>query len=414
MVYSEDEILSLLSGFASDFLGQVDTSDWPDSYVTLGPKRDKAEVHKLGFRLSLQLMGASYNHLLSQVKRQQKCCHHPLKAQKSKSSLFTVNRNSANFVPDTMEIGGADDLENKKPKCPNLVVPETQQVQDEKIRAKYGELDCVTLTKAERNNVTSQGLFGTGGPSPTSFNQANGSRDEENESPSILSHNALNIRRLIKNEYDDDEDDFKTDDVVTKKAIPSLSNKHKKAENKWGMKVEPITDSQLKRSYGMKQGKLDLFLKPKCDSKRSRTSNHQDDIELQKAIELSKMEEERRLLKANTDNLDDSFDCLGSSGDKEELPYKYVSSPVRKRNLRKQLEAFDCKDCREFYANANMNEEQLQKALQQCSRHRAKHAPPQNSPETRWKLDIDEDCTQNKTQVGSPFKTRAKRKFRPN
>ena len=51
--------------------------------------------------------------------------------------------------------------------------------------------------------------------------------------------------------------------------------------------------------------------------------------------------------------------------------FKYVGSPVRKQAERKKLPAFDCTDCRKYYAGTNLNEEQLQELLQKCSRHRS-------------------------------------------
>ncbi len=66
-------------------------------------------------------------------------------------------------------------------------------------------------------------------------------------------------------------------------------------------------------------------------------------------------------------------------------------------------------DCRNYYAGANLDENQLQELLQQCSRHRSKNPPPASSPKTCWELDIKEDSSQNKTQAGPPLRTRKPR-----
>jgi hypothetical protein len=51
--------------------------------------------------------------------------------------------------------------------------------------------------------------------------------------------------------------------------------------------------------------------------------------------------------------------------------------------------------------------------LQECSRHRSKNPPPASSPKVCWELDLREDNTQNKTQIGRPLRTR-KRIRKPN
>ena len=38
--------------------------------------------------------------------------------------------------------------------------------------------------------------------------------------------------------------------------------------------------------------------------------------------------------------------------------FKYVSSPVRKRDERSKLPAFDCADCKKYYAGADLTDEQ--------------------------------------------------------
>ena len=70
---------------------------------------------------------------------------------------------------------------------------------------------------------------------------------------------------------------------------------------------------------------------------------------------------------------------------------------------------FACDDCEQYYKNANLTDEQLQKLLQKCSKHRATIVPDPVSPKEMWELDIT--GPPDKTQVGSPLKTRERRKM---
>jgi len=80
-------------------------------------------------------------------------------------------------------------------------------------------------------------------------------------------------------------------------------------------------------------------------------------------------------------NLDDSFDELPGTKDKARQKVKVVTSPVRTRQRRRQLEAFDCPECHTFYANASLAPEDVERLMAKCSRHRALHAPVAHSPQ---------------------------------
>ncbi|GFU37408.1 DNA endonuclease RBBP8 [Nephila pilipes] len=79
-----------------------------------------------------------------------------------------------------------------------------------------------------------------------------------------------------------------------------------------------------------------------------------------------------------------SFDRLPK---REEPNYKYKEATVRKKSERKQLNAFDCRECEKYYADLGLSEEEKQKRMKNCSRHRSKFAPPA-TPEHFWELDF--------------------------
>jgi len=103
----------------------------------------------------------------------------------------------------------------------------------------------------------------------------------------------------------------------------------------------------------------------------------------------------------------DSFDEYEPIED--ENAWKYANVPVKKKSEREKLKGFSCDDCEQYYKNANLTEEQLQKLLQKCSKHRATLVPDPVSPKEMWELDIT--GPPDKTQVGSPLKTRERRKM---
>ena len=92
--------------------------------------------------------------------------------------------------------------------------------------------------------------------------------------------------------------------------------------------------------------------------------------------------------------------------------FKFIPSPIRKKADRMRLlQGHDCKDCRDFFKNDNLSETQLNDLLNKCSKHRSKCAPPPQSPQIRWNLDLEEDGPNDKTQIPSPLKTRDRRKL---
>ena len=116
----------------------------------------------------------------------------------------------------------------------------------------------------------------------------------------------------------------------------------------------------------------------------------------------------------------DSFNCVPDTlmmqnkqklfAGEEKPKFKFVSTPLRKKADRlRLLQGHDCKDCREFYQGDNLTDKELTDLLNKCSKHRSKDPPPQQSPQIRWKLELEEDGPNDKTQIPSPLKTRERR-----
>ncbi|XP_002731259.1 uncharacterized protein LOC100375656, partial [Saccoglossus kowalevskii] len=88
----------------------------------------------------------------------------------------------------------------------------------------------------------------------------------------------------------------------------------------------------------------------------------------------------------NYDNqsLETSFDRVPKSN--TSLNYKHVEV-VRKKDARKKLKGFNCKQCEEYFGGLDLNDEEKLERMKFCSRHRGKHTPP-STPEHYWELDM--------------------------
>ena len=62
-----------------------------------------------------------------------------------------------------------------------------------------------------------------------------------------------------------------------------------------------------------------------------------------------------------------------------------INWPLKKKAEREKLKGFACDDCEQYYKNANLTNEQLQKLLQKCSKHRATIVPDPVSPKGQIK-----------------------------
>ena len=86
----------------------------------------------------------------------------------------------------------------------------------------------------------------------------------------------------------------------------------------------------------------------------------------------------------------DSFDELPDP-DISENALKTSSVPGRSKEERKKLIGFSCDACEIYYRHLDVSKQELEKAIQQCSRHRATSAPPKNSPKEIWKTEMSPD-----------------------
>ena len=117
---------------------------------------------------------------------------------------------------------------------------------------------------------------------------------------------------------------------------------------------------------------------------------------------------------------DDSFNTVPS-------PAKLPEGGKVLGKARKRLEGIECRECYEWYRDSDMTDSQLEEVLKKCSRHRTtkdqvvrspttgRRVPEAvfDSPRERWEIDFKEDREGNepeKTQIGSPFRTRKVRR----
>ncbi|XP_070533986.1 DNA endonuclease RBBP8-like isoform X2 [Ptychodera flava] len=66
--------------------------------------------------------------------------------------------------------------------------------------------------------------------------------------------------------------------------------------------------------------------------------------------------------------------------------YKHVQV-VRKQEERRKLNAFDCKQCQEYFGGLGLSDSQKAERMKECSRHRGKYIPP-STPEHYWEMDM--------------------------
>ena len=95
--------------------------------------------------------------------------------------------------------------------------------------------------------------------------------------------------------------------------------------------------------------------------------------------------------------------------------FAHIGPTVRKKEERKKLLGFDCRECQEYYQSKleeGWTKDQILMHLNKCSRHRGLFKPPL-TPEKFWDPLIVEDDTQdprNKTQEAPPLRRRGERK----
>jgi len=267
--------------------------------------------------------------------------------------------------------------------------------------------------------------------------------DSDFESPNLLVKKTR--RRDLVNPVERTEPEFKTpkvaqnklqrkdsvDDIeifaspddkpAEPKKVPKKSKSVKDAANRWGIEVSEITNSQKKRLQNQKQSKIDGFFKnppPRQNSDFIRI-NHAD-TDMERALKLSKAAEEEKNGDVENDQINSTEpleEDIDEKVDKEQAGpgFAYIGEVVRTKEARQKLNGFDCRECGEYYQSKleeGLSKDQIMKVLNKCSKHRGYFKPPL-TPEKFWDADIvegDPNSPRNKTQVGVPFRSRAKRR----
>jgi len=188
------------------------------------------------------------------------------------------------------------------------------------------------------------------------------------ESPNLLQVNRIPIPRDILDEIPKPNIAESSAPAEKENFKPKSKPKSKKeAENRWGMTVEPITESQKKKIKTARQSTLDMFYKnPQDGSGIKRTMS-----DLERAIQISKQE--------------------FSAGDKS------ADKPAPEPPVKKTVDHLD--DTMEMLALREREREELHA-----------YKPPPLTPPDFWEVDIvepDADDPRNKTQQGPPLRTRA-------
>ncbi|XP_047479824.1 nucleolar protein dao-5-like [Penaeus chinensis] len=88
------------------------------------------------------------------------------------------------------------------------------------------------------------------------------------------------------------------------------------------------------------------------------------------------------LRKNKREFFDNSFDVVPQKN--EEPGYAYLGDVVRKKDARKQLEGWGCRECEKWYENQDLDPEEKKRLMNKCSRHRSKHNPVTNTPKHFW------------------------------
>ncbi|CAB4063713.1 RBBP8 [Lepeophtheirus salmonis] len=205
-------------------------------------------------------------------------------------------------------------------------------------------------------------------------------------SPIISKKKHMSLENVFVDCYADFQDDLNT-------SSPSILSRKKVSvkENKWGILPDKDSDLSISKKERLKQGKIQSFLRTPKQNERYLCSPIKSNVH-------PPPDEDDYPLTSTQVSTDQDFDDIDDG-------------PVRKRSARALLEGFNCEECKAYYKDTNLSEEQVKKLLKACSRHRAKVPPPSfESQNERWELEIrdDENDERNITQMGPPLKLRKK------
>ncbi|KAK3879740.1 hypothetical protein Pcinc_015726 [Petrolisthes cinctipes] len=115
-----------------------------------------------------------------------------------------------------------------------------------------------------------------------------------------------------------------------------------------------------------------------------------------KPCEASKLKSPQRKLSSKLSStkstrklIHDSFDLLP---EKDAGPdFVHQGDVVRGKAARQQLEGWECRECEQWYTDANLDPKEKKMLMNKCSRHRSKHNPVTNTPEGFWNPDWVDD-----------------------
>lgn len=114
---------------------------------------------------------------------------------------------------------------------------------------------------------------------------------------------------------------------------------------------------------------------------------NKDDTQKHKEDEFSSSQEVDEFSKGLL--FDNSLDI--ESSPKKIMKVLPSVEPIVRGHARKLLKGFSCAQCREFYGSMNLIPEELQKKLDECSKHRYKYQPPDDTLPGIWDMSIPEE-----------------------
>jgi len=194
-----------------------------------------------------------------------------------------------------------------------------------------------------------------------------------------------------------------------------------KSTNRWGMEVETTTNSQKKRLRNQKQAKIDGFFKnPPCKASNGGSEANfkrisHADTDMERALILSRQSVLKTVKTRVELEMEEEDKEAVENRDPEVPTFAHIGPTVRKKEERKKLLGFECRECQEYYQallEEGFSKDQILARINDCSRHRGLFKPPL-TPEKFWDPLIVEDDTQdprNKTQEAPPLRRRAERK----
>ncbi|GLV32425.1 hypothetical protein CBL_00866 [Carabus blaptoides fortunei] len=124
------------------------------------------------------------------------------------------------------------------------------------------------------------------------------------------------------------------------------------------------------------------FAAPKSEFLNKENTDHVSVDDILKELENNEVNNPKK------QKLEDSFDCIPEK--KSTSPdYAYKREAVRKKSERLKLQGWACADCEKYYTKYHhLSDEELQKRMDMCSKHRNKFNPNILTPKGFWDVDF--------------------------